>query len=200
MLWLSSTSHIMDIVQEYFLWYRIFSQLFSVRIVPRCVARSCSRGLVCRLSSSPAALQLVKQRWPAAIKTFTNSNRNIIIVNSWISFTIHHRYIQTVCIELYKVAYGVAPKIMRLVFPTKPTIQYPWENIFQTKNIRTVTWGSESLSYLGPKLWSLLPRHFKKLPTLKRFKPAIRRWRPDNCPCRLCKYYLAGVGFINVVN
>ena len=39
------------------------------------------------------------------------------------SFTIHHRNIQTVCIELYKVAYGIAPKIMRLVFPTKPTIQ-----------------------------------------------------------------------------
>ena len=116
------------------------------------------------------------------------------------SYTIHHRNIQTVCIELYKVAYGVAPKIMRLVFPTKPTVQYPWENIFQTNNIRTVTWGSESLSYLGPKLWSLLPLHLKKLPTLKRFKPAIRRWRPDNCPCRLCKYYLAGVGFINVVN
>ena len=116
------------------------------------------------------------------------------------SYTIHHRNIQTVCIELYKVAYGVAPKIMRLVFPTKPAIQYPWENIFQTNNIRTVTWGSESLSYLGPKLWSLLPLHLKKLPTLKRFKPAIRRWRPDNCPCRLCKYYLAGVGFINVVN
>ena len=92
MLWLSSTSHIMHIVQEYFLWYRIFSQLFSVRIVPRCVARSCSRGLVCRLSSSPAALQLVKQRWPVEIKTFTCSSRNIIIVNSWISFTNHHRW------------------------------------------------------------------------------------------------------------
>ena len=116
------------------------------------------------------------------------------------SFTIHHRNVQTLCIELYKVAYGVAPKIMRLVFPTKRTIQYPWENIFQTNNIRTVTWGSESLSYLGPKFWSILPLHLKKLPSLKRFKPAIRSWRPENCPCRLCKYYLAGVGFINVVN
>ena len=117
------------------------------------------------------------------------------------SFTIHHRNVQTLCIELYKVAYGIAPKIMRLVFPTKPGIRYPWEkNIFQTHNIRTVTWGTEALSHFGPKIWSLLPLPLRKLPTLKQFKPAIRSWRPDNCPCRICKVYLAGVGFINIVH
>ena len=36
------------------------------------------------------------------------------------SFTIHERNIQTLAIELYKVAYGLSPKIMNLVFPTKP--------------------------------------------------------------------------------
>ena len=116
------------------------------------------------------------------------------------SFTIHQRNLQTLYIELYKVAYGIAPEIMRLVFPTKPGIRYPWENIFQTHNIRTVTWGTESLSHLGPKLWSLLPIEMKKLPMLKLFKPAIRLWRTENCPCRICKYYLHGVGFINVAN
>ena len=89
---------------------------------------------------------------------------------------------------------------MRLVFPTKPGIRYPWENIFQTYNIRTVTWGMEALSHYGPKIWSILPLQLKKLPTLKKFKPAIRQWTPDKCPCRICKFYLSGVGFINVVN
>ena len=98
------------------------------------------------------------------------------------------------------MAYGIAPGIMRLLFPTKPGVRYPWENIFQTQNIRTVTWGTESLSHLGPKIWSILPLQLKKLPTFKLFKPAIRLWRPDACPCRICKFYLAGVGFINVVN
>ena len=116
------------------------------------------------------------------------------------SFTIHERNIQTLGIELYKVAWGISPPIMRLVFPTKADVRYPWENIFQTYNIRTVTWGTEALSHFGPKIWSLLPLSLKKLPTLKQFKPAIRSWRPDICPCRICKYYLAGVGFINVVH
>ena len=46
------------------------------------------------------------------------------------SFTVHERNVQTLCIELYKVAWGICPQIMRKVFPTKPNINYPWENIF----------------------------------------------------------------------
>ena len=88
----------------------------------------------------------------------------------------------------------------KLVFPTKPDVNYPWENIFQTFNVRTVAWGTESLSHLGPKIWSLIPLEFKKLPTLPKFKNAIRNWKPSKCPCRLCKYYLASVGFITVSN
>ena len=64
----------------------------------------------------------------------------------------------------------------------------------------TVTWGTESLSHLGPKIWSLIPLEFKKLPSLAIFKNAIRNWKPKKCPCRLCKYYLASVGFITVSN
>ena len=48
------------------------------------------------------------------------------------SFTIHKRNVQTLAIELYKVAYGISPKIMTLVFPTKENEQYPWNDIFKT--------------------------------------------------------------------
>ena len=116
------------------------------------------------------------------------------------SFTVHERNVQTLCIELYIVAWGICPQIMRKVFPTKPNINYPWENIFQTCNIRTVTWGFESVSHLGPKIWSLMPISLKKIPLLHRFKKAIRLWKPDMCPCRICKFYLAGVGFITIAN
>ena len=115
------------------------------------------------------------------------------------AFTIHERNIQTLGIELYKVAYGISPQIMRLIFPTKPDIRYPWEDIFQTFNVRTVSWGTESLSHLGPKIWKILPLALKSIPSLKRFKKAIRLWKPEKCPCRMCKFYLQGVGFINVV-
>ena len=116
------------------------------------------------------------------------------------SFTIHERNLQLLAIELYKVAYGVSPKIMRLVFPTKPQIKYPWENIFKTFNVRTVSWGTETLFHLGPKIWMLVPLELRKLPTLYKFKKAIKSWKPDKCPCRICKHYLHGVGCINVAS
>ena len=113
------------------------------------------------------------------------------------SFTIHERNIQTLGIELYKVAHGTAPKIMNLVFPTKPDVKYPWNNIFQTFNVKTTAWGTETLYHLGPKIWSIIPMEIKKLP-FRKFITQIRLWKPDKCPCRLCKFYLGGVGFINV--
>ena len=88
---------------------------------------------------------------------------------------------------------------MRLIFPTKIGIKYPWNNIFQTFNVRTVSWGTETLSHLGPKIWNLIPLELKKLRTLSKFKKSIRLWKPEKCPCRMCKTYIQDVGFINVV-
>ena len=31
------------------------------------------------------------------------------------------------------------------------------------------------------------------------FKDKIRKWRPINCPCRLCKKYIPNVAFINQI-
>ena len=72
------------------------------------------------------------------------------------------------------------------------------ESIFQTFNIRTADWGTESLYHLGPKIWSIIPLKLKKLQEFSEFKKAIRLWKPRGCPCRMCKFYLGGVGFIDV--
>ena len=69
------------------------------------------------------------------------------------SFTVHERNIQTLGIELYKVAYGLAPEIMRLIFPLNPRAKYAWDrNLFQSFNVKTTSWGLESLAHLGPKI------------------------------------------------
>ena len=112
------------------------------------------------------------------------------------SFTIHERNIQSLAIELYKVAYGISPEIMRLTFPLKPGIKYPWEDIFQTFNVKTTSWGTQSLHHIGPKIWKAIPLEFKKLKFIK-FKKTIRQWKPK-CPCNICKIYIQGVGFIEL--
>ena len=31
---------------------------------------------------------------------------------------------------------------------------------------------------------------------LETFKKEIKIWEPNDCPCRLCKVYIEGVGFL----
>ena len=113
------------------------------------------------------------------------------------SFTVHERNIQKLAIELYKVAYRLSPEIMDSILPLKSGVIYPGESIFKTSNVKTVSWGTESLSHLGPRIWSIVPIHMKKY-SLSKFTKKIRKWKPVACPCRLCKTYVRGLGFVTI--
>ena len=41
-----------------------------------------------------------------------------------------------------------------------------------------------------------VPSEFKDVNTVSAFKAAIRKWKSNNCPCRLGKTYIGNVGFI----
>ena len=113
------------------------------------------------------------------------------------SFTIHERNIQTLGIELYKVAIGLSPVIMSQVFPLKENIRYPSENKFKTRNVISVRYGTDTLAHLGPKIWSIIPNDIKEEQSLKLFTKKIKQWKPVKCPCKLCKTYVRGLGYIN---
>ena len=88
------------------------------------------------------------------------------------SFTVHERNIQTLAIELYKVTYGLSPKIMDFIFPLNSRAIYPGESVFKTFNVKTVSWGTETLAHLGPKIWSIVPSDMKKF-SLSKFTKKI---------------------------
>ena len=119
----------------------------------------------------------------------------LLITNG--SFTIHIRNIQSFAIELYKVWYGLSPKIMNLVFPLNSSSRYPGENNFVTRNVKKVTHGTETLAHLGPKIWSIIPADMKIF-SLSIFTKKIRKWKPEICPCRLCKIYVKDLGFVTI--
>ena len=56
--------------------------------------------------------------------------------------------------------------------------------------------GTESISYLGPKIWDVLPDDYETIQNSDTFKIKIKKWKPENCPCRLCKVYIDRVGFL----
>lgn len=47
--------------------------------------------------------------------------------------------------------------------------------------------GREILPYLGLKIWDLIPNEIKQIETLKSFEMKIKKWIPQNRPCRQCK-------------
>ena len=70
------------------------------------------------------------------------------------------------------------------------------ENTFLIPRVKGEYMGKLSLRYFGPVVWeTMLPDNFKNIADVEKFKEDIKKWVP-NCKCRLCKNYVAQVGFI----
>ena len=115
------------------------------------------------------------------------------------SVSIHHKNIQALAIEMFKVKHKLCPDIISDIFKERTNNQYNLRNRndFVIPRVHTVYHGTESITYLGPKIWDIVPEEIKQKKSLNSFKESIKKWKPIKCPCRLCKVYLHGVGFIN---
>ena len=102
---------------------------------------------------------------------------------------------KTLVTEMFKVK---SPEIICDIFMQRINNHYNprRKNHFETPFVRTVYNGTESVSYLGPKIWDIVPKEYKTLNSLNSFKESIKNWVPLNCPCSLCKTYVHGVGFL----
>ena len=63
--------------------------------------------------------------------------------------TIHHRNLQKLATEMYKMQNNLSPKFMKEIFH-KQILSYSLrtEKIWESRNYRAVYWGTESLNYL----------------------------------------------------
>ena len=53
---------------------------------------------------------------------------------------------------------------------------------------RHVTYETESVSFIAPKIWSIVPQELRNYQSLYSFKKSLGKWK-QNCSCRLCKIY-----------
>ena len=113
------------------------------------------------------------------------------------SFTIHHRNLQKLAIEIYRIINNESPVIMKQIFPVanKP-YNLRNNNPFISTNVHTVYNGTETISFRGPQIWALVPENIKTSKSTIEFKRKIRSWKPNGCPCRICKTYIANIGFM----
>ena len=128
-------------------------------------------------------------------KDFNSSFQELLDKDNTV--TIHHRNLQKLATEMYKVKNGISPEMMNWVFNEIPNTHNLRNNrIWSTYNIRTVNCGTETLSFRGPKTWDLLPDYIKEAESLNEFKIKIKAWKPVGCTCRLCKTYITSLGFL----
>ena len=113
------------------------------------------------------------------------------------SFTIHERNLQKLATEMFKVKNNLSPTFMKTIFTlSKNPYNLRTKQIYTSENIRTVSYGSETISHRGPKTWTLIPEEIKNSINLEEFKTKIKRWKPQGCSCRLCKVYIFNLGFL----
>ena len=129
---------------------------------------------------------------------YKNSNLSFQeLLNLDKSFCVHHRNLQKLATEMYKITNKLSPT---LVQELSPIYENPYnlrnERCWQTSNVRTVGFGTETLLFRGQKTWQLLPDSIKHSNTLLEFKTKVKNWTPEGCTCRLCKTFIQNLGFI----
>ena len=113
------------------------------------------------------------------------------------SISLHHRNIQTLAIEIHKFFQGPSPAITDHIIKLNkpPTNKLRTRQELYSRNPKTVRYGTESISFLAPKIWAIVPQNITNCTSISLFKINIRKWKTD-CPCRLSKCFLKNVGFI----
>ena len=94
--------------------------------------------------------------------------------------TIHLKNVRTLAIENFKVSKNLSPQLVTEIFEKQNNV-YDLRNPseFVRPRIRSVFNGEESISYLGPKIWDIVPPELKALETVNAFKKEIKKWKPE---------------------
>ena len=127
-------------------------------------------------------------------RDFTSSFEELLTNSKTVSF--HHRNIQLVEIEMFKVKHNLCSTHRKDLFQLNlnPNVR----KTFLIPNVNTEKFGKSSLCWFGPVVWErMLPEYFKSIQSLERFKEVIKIWIPK-CACRLCKTYIGGLGFVEI--
>ena len=108
------------------------------------------------------------------------------------STLIHHRNVQKLAKKIYKILHGFSPPILNDIFvPVSRPYNFHRNDTLQRRRVNSGRHGTKSVSFLGPKIWGLVPYDIKLSQSLSIFKRKIKTWVPLKF-----KIYLQHVGFI----
>ena len=114
------------------------------------------------------------------------------------SVSVHYRNIKYFLTEIDKVKMGLFPPIMNDIFSLSENSSYnlSYSVTVNRRNIRTIKFGFETVRTFEAIFWNDLPAELKHAESLKILKQKIKRWRPNDCPCKICRKFIKNLGYI----
>ena len=85
--------------------------------------------------------------------------------------TILHRNIKILATETYKFLQGLSPPLMNEIFVERNNnYSLRGNNVLTRQRVNSVRYGTETVSFLAPKIWDILPKDIKDSESLDIFK------------------------------
>ena len=116
------------------------------------------------------------------------------------SCKIHDCNLEKLLIEIFKVKMKLAPEIMNEVFDLECRYLLRNELRFKPRNICTVRYGIKTAAFVASRIWTNMPNELKESTSLNEFKSKTKTWKPENCPCKLCKICLQRTGCLQGID
>ena len=87
---------------------------------------------------------------------------------------------------------------MREVFRLRDTSCYKlwYTSQFSINPVHSVYNETESASYLGPKIYEQITAEMENRESLDGLKREIKKWKPAEYPCRICRMFVSNLGFV----
>ena len=156
--------------------------------------------------------KLIERALRIAYNDYSSTLNELLVKDNTVK--IHERNLRTLATEMYKINHSLSPKLMKDLVTVTDNSHCTRSNFnvklekdgstvcteksnYRASKPDTVSFGLNSIKWLGPKIWSLVPDKIKEVGSLNAFKENIKKIRFDQCPCNLCKVYIHGVGYVN---
>ena len=112
------------------------------------------------------------------------------------SVSVHDRNLRALATEMYKIYHGISPTIMNETFTLRHQTQYNLRNLtyFDAPKVSTVNHSSNCVLDISVLRFGKLYQHIQK--SIDKFEFAIKKWKLESCPCRVCILYLQNIGYL----
>ena len=114
------------------------------------------------------------------------------------SSKIHHKKIQSLAIELFKVFKGISNPIL-YIFPLRP-IDYnlKYQTDVSISRANACHFALNPLQYFVSKVWNVVSPELKNLNNFEMFESEIRKWEPTHWKCKFFLPYIQNIGYVNI--